>query len=572
MNVPQDGDDETRPRKQMRVSTMGDGGGDVEKGEEDRPMTIGVFGGSFNPIHLGHVLLAITTKQTKPVDKVVLVPVFKHAVKTDLLPYEDRVKMCELAMSGAGAGGVEVSTIERDVGESNAAMLKALKQRYPPNSKLWWICGDDVFDWIERPKGVATMKEVTGLIVQRRLHKGSGDRFFKAPINESKIRAMADRLSLEIDFIYGELPHFSSTLVRRAPGSWRAFLPQTVSRFLESRPDLIAQLHANLEADAQKEQPKTKDINDVDENGPSMSCVIMGVEAMHMLQYERGQTGLWLSMGTAQAEADLVEAQAQTDTVLGEIASSEENLLGFEEALALEMELKAISTWLKHDRKVAKKRSPALVRLTGPQGWTERYALLEKFNTRIDVILGATIRALSEILAFYDGTDKTTKSHLENAPELLRKWSEGKESLGRLRAFVCAGGPTAFSVVRNSFELRQRLDHIIEAKERKITILLSSGEQNLSTPAALLRILEQVTAAEWSLMGCFARSTPLPLVHKLLLSNQVKASPQSGESSNGVVLSSPNFDVEDFFATTSGAIDLMLTVVKALAAAGCARA
>jgi hypothetical protein len=383
---------------------------------------------------------------------------------------------------------------------------------------------------------------------------------------------MADRLSLEIDFIYGELPHFSSTLVRRAPGSWRAFLPQTVARFLESRPDLIAQLHANLEADAQKEQPKTKALNDIDENGPSMSCVMMGVEAMHMLQYERGQTGLWLSMGTAQAEADLVEAQAQTDTVLGEIASSEENLLGFEEALALEMELKAISTWLKHDRKVAKKRSPTLVRLTGPQGWTERYSLLEKFNTRIDVILGATIRALSEILAFYDGTDKTTNQHLENAPELLRKWSEGKESVGRLRAFVCAGGPTSFSVVRNSFELRQRLDHIIEAKERKITILLSSGEQNLSTPAALLRILEQVTAAEWSLMGCFARSTPLPLVHKLLLSNQVKSSPQSSESSNGGVLSSPNFDVEDFFATTSGAIDLMLTVVKALAAAGCARA
>lgn len=37
------------------------------------PLTVGVFGGSFNPIHLGHALLAITVKQTKAVDEVVLV-------------------------------------------------------------------------------------------------------------------------------------------------------------------------------------------------------------------------------------------------------------------------------------------------------------------------------------------------------------------------------------------------------------------------------------------------------------------------------------------------------------------
>merc|ERR1719454_2721149 len=95
---------------------------------------IGVFGGSFNPIHLGHSLLAITTQQTKPLDSVVLVPVFKHHVKTDLLPFDDRVKMCELAVApyrGESGQDIRVSTIEKDVGESNAKMLQALKKRYP---------------------------------------------------------------------------------------------------------------------------------------------------------------------------------------------------------------------------------------------------------------------------------------------------------------------------------------------------------------------------------------------------------------------------------------------------------
>lgn len=87
-------------------------------------LTIGVFGGSFNPIHLGHALLAITTQQTMNVNGVVLVPVYKHAVKTDLLPFDDRVRMCQLAVEPYGTASIRVSTIERDVGESNGAMLR----------------------------------------------------------------------------------------------------------------------------------------------------------------------------------------------------------------------------------------------------------------------------------------------------------------------------------------------------------------------------------------------------------------------------------------------------------------
>jgi hypothetical protein len=70
-------------------------------------------------------------------------------------------------------------------------------------------------------------------------------------------------------------------------------------------------------------------------------------------------------------------------------------------------------------------------------------------------------------------------------------------------------------------------------------------------------MLEAVTLEEWSLMGCFASSTPLAFVHKLLAEKQ----PTSG-----------SFDVELFFEASSSAIDLMLSFVKALAAFGCARA
>ena len=50
----------------------------------------------------------------------------------------------------------------------------------------------------------------------------TNDSFFKEPMNEHEIRATASTLNLSIHFIYGELPHFSSTLVRRAPGTWKS--------------------------------------------------------------------------------------------------------------------------------------------------------------------------------------------------------------------------------------------------------------------------------------------------------------------------------------------------------------
>eukprot|EP00930_Biecheleria_cincta_P095347 TRINITY_DN8730_c0_g3_i1.p1 TRINITY_DN8730_c0_g3~~TRINITY_DN8730_c0_g3_i1.p1 ORF type:complete len:659 (+),score=127.52 TRINITY_DN8730_c0_g3_i1:64-1977(+) len=203
---------------------------------------VGVMGGSFNPIHLGHALLAITVKETKPVDEVVLVPVFKHPVKRDLLPFEDRLTMCKLAVCG---NGIKVSDIEQEAGASNAVMLRTLRSKYPAGSKLLWVCGDDVFEWIDNELGRAMLCELDGLIVQRRLRKfsdGQMDRFYKAPVDSDKVSALGAEHGVKVDFMYGELPHYSSTLVRNSPASWRAFLPQKVAAFLDRRPCLLAEL------------------------------------------------------------------------------------------------------------------------------------------------------------------------------------------------------------------------------------------------------------------------------------------------------------------------------------------
>lgn len=560
------------------------------------PLKIGVFGGSFNPIHLGHTLLAITTQQTKPIDKLLMVPVFKHVSKRNLLPFDDRVAMCKLAVqffasSGGDSRGVEVCTIERDVGESNAAMLCALRKRYTKDTsrkvELYWICGDDVFRWIEKPKGLETMAECAGLIVQRRLHKGSAtDRFYKDPLDEDRIRSIAARLNLNISFIYGELPHFSSTLVRNAPGMWRSFLPQSVAKYLEAKPELLAKLHDNLEADAKVEaQQLTKgmpapvkkqrlDQGDSLERSSTASvdraaeCILRALDAVHSLQFERGHTGLLLSIGSESLKEGLRKAQANTDAIIGDIALPDEDAFsGFEEARALACELRQIPSWLQRDRAVVDKRYAFLKDLQGQEGWSARYSLASKFNARIDVVMSAVIRSLQEVI-------DAPSSSLEDAPALLSTWFDAKEALGRLRAFICAGGPKAPVIIKDSLKTRQLLHQLIDAKERRIGRVMSLHEHHMSAlvPSAaqfgasdaLRHLLEDISSWEWLLLGSFAPSTPLPLIHKLLSSGG-----STGNDSSGTTR---QFDVEEFFAAASAAIDLMLNETKALAAFGCARA
>lgn len=75
---------------------------------------IALFGGSFNPPHVAHQMVALYVLETQPVDAVWFVPTFVHAFGKDLAPYADRVAMCELAARAVGARCV-VSRIEEEL-------------------------------------------------------------------------------------------------------------------------------------------------------------------------------------------------------------------------------------------------------------------------------------------------------------------------------------------------------------------------------------------------------------------------------------------------------------------------
>jgi nicotinate-nucleotide adenylyltransferase len=119
---------------------------------------VGVFGGSFNPPHVGHVLACALVVSTQDVDRLLVVPTYRHPFAKDLAPYDDRVRMCELAMSPLL--GVEVSRVEEELGGESRTLrtLEHLAATHP-DWQLRLVIGSDLlaeaprwfrFDAIER--------------------------------------------------------------------------------------------------------------------------------------------------------------------------------------------------------------------------------------------------------------------------------------------------------------------------------------------------------------------------------------------------------------------------------------
>ncbi|MEO8497072.1 MAG: nicotinate-nucleotide adenylyltransferase [Planctomycetota bacterium] len=105
---------------------------------------LGIFGGSFDPIHYGHLLLAETCREQCRLDRVLLVPaaVPPHKQSREMTAGRDRIEMVRLAIGGHEH--LAVSTIEIDRGGVSYTVdtLAALAEQQP-GSSLFFLMGAD---------------------------------------------------------------------------------------------------------------------------------------------------------------------------------------------------------------------------------------------------------------------------------------------------------------------------------------------------------------------------------------------------------------------------------------------
>ena len=131
-------------------------------------MRIALFGGSFNPPHVGHQLAALYVLETAAVDELWLVPCFKHAFDKALEPFEDRFRMCELGAAALGPRA-RVSDVERDLGGESRTLrtVRALEARHAQH-RFSVVIGADLVEEIDDWDGGEELRrEVPFIVVGR---------------------------------------------------------------------------------------------------------------------------------------------------------------------------------------------------------------------------------------------------------------------------------------------------------------------------------------------------------------------------------------------------------------------
>jgi nicotinate-nucleotide adenylyltransferase len=182
-------------------------------------LRVAVFGGSFNPPHVAHLFAAVYALACAPIDRVLVVPVYRHPFAKELASYDDRLAMCRLAFGQVP--GVEISTVERELdGESLTLRTVEHLAATKPEWTLRLLVGADVLTDLPKWHRFDRISEIAPPLVLGR--KGFG--------------SSAPGLSAGPQL----LPEISSTEVRKAIGEGRsadvaADLPRTVLDYIESR-------------------------------------------------------------------------------------------------------------------------------------------------------------------------------------------------------------------------------------------------------------------------------------------------------------------------------------------------
>ncbi len=107
-------------------------------------MHVALFGGSFNPPHIGHQLAALYVLQTEDVDELWFLPCFMHPFAKDLVSFDERLAMCALAVRALG-GHVKASDFERRLGGESRTLrtVQGLADAHPGDT-FSWVVGSDL--------------------------------------------------------------------------------------------------------------------------------------------------------------------------------------------------------------------------------------------------------------------------------------------------------------------------------------------------------------------------------------------------------------------------------------------
>jgi nicotinate-nucleotide adenylyltransferase len=207
---------------------------------------LAILGGSFNPVHLGHLYLAEAALSFLDYDRVVFIPAFHSPFKpeasgaADFAP--DRFDMLAASIAGSPGFALDNCELKREGVSYTADTITDIEKRYRPEGKPGLILGDDLAAGLPTWRRFEDILESTDIIIARRILVG--EHSFPYPFKQ----------------IDNDVINISSALVReriRTGKLWRSLVPEGARTIIEDR--RLYGYSGEIPADEAGENPRPED-------------------------------------------------------------------------------------------------------------------------------------------------------------------------------------------------------------------------------------------------------------------------------------------------------------------------
>ncbi len=199
---------------------------------------IALFGGSFDPVHFGHLIVARAIAERLDLDRVILLPSGSppHKEADALADAEHRAEMVELAIAGEPVFGISDFDRSRSGPSYTIDTVRHFRDRFGPDARLYWIIGADSLAELSTWRRVGELVEACEIVTAARPALPR-----RAPKEADAWGSLRDVLSdaqivrLKQGELHTPLIDISSTEIRNrvtAGRSIRYFVPDAVADYI----------------------------------------------------------------------------------------------------------------------------------------------------------------------------------------------------------------------------------------------------------------------------------------------------------------------------------------------------
>ncbi len=130
---------------------------------------VGIIGGTFDPPHLGHLLIANDVRQKLALDEIWFMPnhIPPHKQGADITPTEIRVEMLKAAVESNASFRVETIELDRE-GPSYTYDTMVLLRERNPNTSFYFIIGADMVEYLPKWYNIEKLLEIVTFVGVKR--------------------------------------------------------------------------------------------------------------------------------------------------------------------------------------------------------------------------------------------------------------------------------------------------------------------------------------------------------------------------------------------------------------------